>query len=353
MTILSNESTLSQSSVGPRLRQIFAPVAADLQAVEVCLDRRLRASRDTTVREIVGSLRRSSGKRLRPVLVLLSSRAVSGISNGQPHTNQKPVWMAAAMELIHMASLVHDDLIDGASVRHHRSSVNARWGGAVSVALGDYLCARAFELVAECGEPQMFSHLGSSLSAMCEGEALQVMSRGDFSLPEQDCLAMVEKKTAALFAACCAAGALATGETTDMPEHLHRFGLHLGIAFQVVDDCKDLLADRETLGKEPAQDLLAGDVTLPLLFLLEEMGQHCRGILDGTETVDTKSLDRVRKAFPSSDALARTEKVIAFHRDQAKKELRPLTDSVFKRSLRLLADYVGRPVSEVLAKSDA
>ena len=250
-----------------------------------------------------------------------------------------------------MASLVHDDLIDDASVRHHRSSVNARWGGAVSVALGDYLCARAFELVAECEDPQIFSHLGSSLSAMCEGEALQVMSRGDFSLPEQDCLAMVEKKTAALFAACCAAGGRAAGNAAEMPECLHRFGLHLGIAFQVVDDCKDLLADRATLGKEPAQDLLAGDVTLPLLFLLQEMGRGGQRALRRTQAADMELLARVRKAFPSSDALVRTEEVIGFHRDQAKQELRSLPESDFKRSLRRLADYVSRPVSEVLARS--
>jgi geranylgeranyl pyrophosphate synthase len=261
------------------------------------------------------------------------------------------VQVAVAMELIHMASLVHDDFIDGAPIRHHRCSVNAQWGGGVSVALGDYLCASAFQLVAEYGDPSMFTHVGLGLCAMCEGEMAQVMGRGNFALSEADCLAVVEKKTAALFAACCAGGAATAIDEVATQERLRQFGLHFGTAFQILDDCKDLLSDQAILGKKPAQDLLAGDVTLPLLFFLREQGYGDEELKSlHTKAADTAFLDWVRRAFRASEASARTEQVIKLHTDQAKAALGPLADSDAKRSLGLLADYLGESMSEILTR---
>jgi len=351
MTILSTDNTLCRGLAEQRFRRFFRPIEADLRGVERCLDHRLGAARDATVRRIVDSLRHSAGKRLRPALVLLSNRAVRGSRDGHPASRRDPVPVAAAMELIHMASLVHDDFIDAAPVRHHRSSVNARWGEAVSVALGDYLCAGAFKLIAECGDPRMFVHLGSALCAMCEGEMMQVMDRGNFALSAQDCLLVVEKKTAALFAACCAAGAATGGANDTTQECLHKFGLHLGIAFQVLDDCKDLLSDQTLLGKKPAQDLLAGDVTLPMLLFLENAGRRGAEMVapDG-EGVDAKLLDRIKREFRASEAGIRTEQQVRSHTDQARQALEPLAESDAKRSLCLLADFIGESVSEILAR---
>jgi geranylgeranyl pyrophosphate synthase len=297
----------------------------------------------------MGSLRHSPGKRLRPALVLLAHRAVGAARNGHPVAPRDPVPIAAAMELIHMASLVHDDFIDAAPVRHHRSSVNARWGGPVSVALGDYLCAGAFELIAGCGDPRLFAHLGAALCAMCEGEMLQVISRGNFSVSERDCLAVVEKKTAALFAACCAAGAASAVPGT-MEECLRQFGLQLGIAFQILDDCKDLLSDQTLLGKKPAQDLLAGDVTLPLLLFLEDTGHSAALTHLDSSIIDAKLLDRIKQDFRSSEASVRTEQQVRSHTDRARQVLEPLAESDAKRSLGLLADFIGESVSEILAR---
>jgi geranylgeranyl pyrophosphate synthase len=181
--------------------------------------------------------------------------------------------VAAAVEIIHMASLVHDDLIDGAVVRHDRPSVHVRWGKRVSVAVGDYLCASAFRLVADCADPRLFAILGSQLCEMCDGEIQQVADRGDFTLSEHHCLAMIEKKTAALFSACCGTGAAAAASEPEACQALQEFGFQFGIAFQMLDDCRDLLADRGGLGKTPGQDLLAGDVTLPLLYTIP----YCQG----------------------------------------------------------------------------
>jgi len=283
MTILSTDNTHLPGLGGQLLRGIFRPIEADLQAVERCLGRRLQAPYDATVRQVVGSLRRSPGKRLRPALVLLSNRAAGATHNGDPTSPWDPVPIAAAMELIHMASLVHDDFIDAAPVRHHRSSVNARWGGAVSVALGDYLCA----------------------------------ATADAETATQECL--------------------------------RRFGLHLGIAFQILDDCKDLLSDQILLGKRPAQDVLAGDVTLPLLLLLQETGRDREASLS-SNTADAEFLGWVRRAFPGSDAGARTEYQVRLHINRAKQELRSVAESEAKRSLGLLADFISDGVSKILGR---
>jgi geranylgeranyl pyrophosphate synthase len=269
--------------------------------------------------------------------------------------------MAAAVELIHMASLVHDDLIDGAAVRHHRASVPAKWGPRVAVFVGDHLCAQAFQLVAGCGDPRLFAILGAQMVAMCEGELQQVVRRGDFSLGEHHCLAMIEKKTASLFQACCGAGAVAAGGAPKTCQGLQEFGFHLGIAFQLLDDCRDLLSDREKLGKSPGQDLRAGDVTLPLLYAMrhggavEEEGEKV-GRAEGEKTLRpssvltfSPSLARVGEAFRSSPAPGRIAELVESCVERARRELRPIVDSDFKRSLHLLADHMAASVSGILA----
>lgn len=349
MAILSSDNMHLKGLAERRLRRVFRPIQAELQAVEMCLDRRLCAPRDATVRDVMDLLRRSPGKRLRPALVLLAHRVAAETHNGHPASPLDPVPIAAAVELVHMASLVHDDLIDAAPVRHHRASVNARWGGAVSIALGDYLCAGAFQLLVECGDPQMLPLLGSALCTMCEGEMVQVMARGNFALSEADSLAMVEKKTAALFAACCACGAAAADTETATQDRLRRFGVHLGIAFQILDDCEDLLGDQSLLGKRPAQDLLAGDVTLPLLLCLRETDREDAVSLDSNRA-EAEFLDRVREAFRASDAGARIEQQVRFYADRAKEEIRPVPESEAKSSLGGLADYIAESASTILAR---
>jgi geranylgeranyl pyrophosphate synthase len=349
--ISSTERTQPRGWAEEPLRRITEPIRAEMLAVEMQLERSLGADQGPVIWEIMASLRHSSGKRLRPSLVLLASRAARGRRNGHPGSDSGPVPIAVAVELIHVASLVHDDLIDAAPIRHHRSSINARWGGGISVALGDYLCAIALQLVAEYGDPRVFHHLGSGLCAMCEGEIAQVMGRGDLATSEEACLAIVEKKTAALFAACCAGGAATAVDEAATQEHLRQFGFHFGIAFQILDDCKDLLGDETTLGKRPAQDLLAGDVTLPLLFFLEERG-HDSADLGSlfTKVADAAFLDWVKRAFRASEAGARTAQIVRLHTERAKEALGPIADSDAKRSLGLLADYLGESISEILAR---
>jgi heptaprenyl diphosphate synthase len=341
------EDICLQEEVGRGLTRAFAPISREMQAMQ----KRLAAvliDAHSSVRGIVDFLLETPGKRIRPALVLLSAKAAHGGSNGFLAARNPTVDTAVAVEIIHMASLVHDDLIDDAAVRHHRPSVHVQWGKRIAVKLGDYLCAKAFGLVADCADPRLFALLGPQLCAMCTGEMEQVVDRGDFRLGASDCLAMVEKKTAALFGACCGVGAVTVGSEPGLCLALQEFGRCFGIAFQLLDDCRDFLSDREGLGKMPGQDLQAGDVTLPLLYALESRGWRREGTRN-QRLMGGRELAGIREAFRSSAAPARTAKLITSYVEQAKRALRPLADSEGRECLFELADHMVASASRVLS----
>jgi octaprenyl-diphosphate synthase len=350
-------ATLSQVSVRQNkverhsLKQIFSPISCELQAVDECLADILGGVKDGAVREVVEFLLGSPGKRIRPALVLLSTGAVAGAARGSSVLRGVPIEVAAAVELIHMASLVHDDVIDGAAVRHHQPSINARWGAGTAIALGDYLCSHAMAMIAECGDPRLFAILGSDLSAMCEGELLQVAGRTRLARSERHCLDIVEKKTASLFGACCEAGASVAAGEPKVRTALQQAGVHLGIAFQILDDCRDLLSDEEDLGKEPGQDLLAGDMTLPLLYGI----RYCRRgggkrLPLAPDAVGQGELTFISAAFRLSQAPARIRQLVASQVGRAKAHLDAVHDSDFKESLCRLIDYIAVSISDILMR---
>jgi len=351
MITLFEKDTCPHEGNEPDLASILRPILPDLEAVQGHLARTLRGTNDRPVREVVDFLLGSPGKQMRPALTLLAARAAGGPGNGSPGPGRVSLNVAAAVELIHMASLVHDDLIDAAEVRHHRPSIAAKWGKRVAAAVGDHLCGQAFRLVADCADPRLFAILGSSLCAMCGGELLQVAWRGDFSLSEHHCLTIVEKKTAALFGACCRAGAVIAAHEPATCEALEKFGFHFGVAFQILDDCRDLLGDEERLGKTRGQDLRAGVVTLPLMHVTRYLWRR------GEEMPDLKDpatggqeLARLREVFHSSPAPRRLTQLVISHADQAKQQLELLADSDFRMSLQQLADYIQASALDTLIR---
>jgi heptaprenyl diphosphate synthase len=351
MMNLSERNVRPHEVAEPNLTQVFHCIAGDLQTVEKHLAATLRDTNDASVRQIVDFLLEAPGKRIRPALVVLSARAAGAGRNGSARPKLAWTNIAVAVELIHMASLVHDDLIDNGTLRHHRSTIHAKWGRKVSVFLGNHLCAKAFQLVAQCADPRLFAILGSRLCAMCEGEIQQVVGRGDFRMSTRRCLAMTEKKTAALFAACSGAGALAATGELKTCKALQEFGMHFGIAFQVLDDCRDLLSDEKGLGKTPGQDLLAGDVTLPLLYVLRQCRRRGKETSQaGLPGIGARRLVGMSEALLSSQAPVRIARVIASHVGRAKQELQPLTESNFKDSLGRLADHIAGSASGILAR---
>lgn len=208
-------------------------------------------------------LTESGGKRVRPILSLLSGRLFS--SDLSPVV---PIGVAA--ELIHMATLVHDDVIDRASTRRGRKSVNHVWGNRVSVLAGDALLARALVMLVDHTTPAIVRIMSDMIYRMCEGEIAQHATLHSVDQSKEDYFNRIEKKTALFFAACCQAGALAAGSTPEEGEALWHYGRNLGMAFQVIDDMLDISAQEEVVGKPVAHDFRTGILTLPVLHLLED-----------------------------------------------------------------------------------
>lgn len=323
------------------LDKIYQPIADDLEKVERFLNISVKESKNQSIHQISNSLLESGGKRLRPALVILSEKAASaGKSSHCSH--DELIKLAAAMELIHMASLIHDDVLDGATMRRNKPSINARLGDNVSIVFGDYIYSKAFELIGQCRNSDVFECICQAIHVMCEGELIQVCQRGNVDLSKDNYITIVRKKTATLFAACCQAGAIIGAHSQGVQTILKEFGMNFGIAFQIIDDCKDMVSEERVLGKHPGQDVAAGDMTLPLLDLLEVVGTTGRSeIKKILESVtDKNSLEKIRKMFVRTNALDSTQKTALYYIDCAKYKLNELKDSDYKSSLGYLTDYI-------------
>jgi len=255
---------------------------------------------------------------------------------------RESVEAAAAMELIHIASLIHDDVLDEASVRHNKPTVNNRYGDDISIVLGDYVYSMAFQLIGRKGRGEIFSCVSEAIHAMGEGELIHVCQRRNLDLSERNYIVIAEKKTGSLFAASCLAGAIIGNQPKPIQTAMKEFGLNLGVAFQIMDDCKDVVGEAAELGKEPGQDVLAGDITLPLLALSDSVGQAEREEIKKmlSSPGDRGGLQRLKTMLVESDALSRTRQIVASYASGAKKRLDGFEDSAYKESLTLLVDYV-------------
>ena len=214
----------------------------------------------------------AGGKRFRPQLTLLSALAFE-------YEGPAAVLMAAAMELIHTATLVHDDIVDESDSRRGRATANFFWGNSASVLMGDYLVIKAFTIAAETGDPRLFRLLCDTIGRMCEGEVLQICVRAETNLEVETYLEIIEAKTAILMATCCRTGALLGGAALEQTEALTAFGTRVGLAFQIIDDVLDYTGEEKSLGKPVGSDLREGKVTLPLIYALERAGETDRAVL--------------------------------------------------------------------------
>jgi len=304
------------SASAPALRpplDLFAPIARDLEEVERVLARTLQGSRPGVGR-LIDHLGHYRGKRLRPALLLLTAQACGRVTPAH-HT------LAAVVEMIHTATLVHDDVLDSAAVRRHFSTVNALWGNQTSILLGDYLFTHAFHLTSTLGDASACRLIGEATNRVCGGELHQICQRGNLELTEQEYFDIVDYKTAALTACCCQLGAAFSGKPADIVARLTAYGRGLGIAFQIADDLLDLVGDERTTGKSLGTDVEQQKLTLPLVHLLEtappELATKVRQIL-GSPTnhkrdalrpllVETGALDYAQRRAGESAARARAE----------------------------------------------
>ncbi|MDZ7618865.1 MAG: polyprenyl synthetase family protein [Patescibacteria group bacterium] len=280
------QATDDSRAIPSSLRELYAPIRDELVAVEDLMRAEL-ASDHPFVDLLVKHGFRLGGKRLRPALVLLCARAVGGIL-------PEHLRLAAAVELIHTATLIHDDVLDEAELRRHLETVNARWDNEASVLLGDYLYSLAMCLAASVEDGYACRTIGDAARVMCEGELLQVQHRGDYSLSEAEYYEIIAGKTGALLACCCRLGARYAQASEPQCAAMVRYGEQLGIAFQIADDLLDLTGDEATAGKSLGTDLVKQKATLPLIHLLATVSDAERESLMATLT---DSPDRRSTAF--------------------------------------------------------
>jgi len=324
-----------------KLEDLYNPIEEELAVVGQVITKSLQNSQHKYILDLCQYPLKSGGKRLRPALLILSARAA--LQSNDPSINLKLANIASAIELIHMASLIHDDIIDQATLRRNLPTVNHEQGQDVAIALGDYLYSAAFELIATCNNSDVLDSISSATKAMCEGELLQVCYRDNLDLSREDYMTIVQKKTAALFASSCEAGSLLVGSDKPLNSSLKDYGLNFGTAFQIIDDYLDLMSSSKDLGKDIGQDLEAGEITLPVLNLLETSSQDeqvkLKGLLADSKQ-DKAAIDIIKSRFSNSPAQAKTKDEVLTLMSIAKDRLADLPNSVYKDSLIYLADIL-------------
>lgn len=244
--------------------KIFGLIKTEMALVEAEFER--QASSNVQVINYLGDyLRVSGGKRVRPALLILASHAVGGSGR-----DESAIRLATVMEMLHTATLVHDDIIDNAGTRRNRASVNARFGNQAAVLMGDWLYMSAFETSLKERSLEILDILTTLTRKMTEGELIQLTMIGNADISRDEYYDLLRRKTAYLFAGCCEIGAILGGADPMKQAALRDYGMNLGIGFQIADDLLDFTADHQTLGKAAGADLLEGKVTLPLIVLIEK-----------------------------------------------------------------------------------
>lgn len=318
--------------MGPRL----APIERDLALVEQILTGEVDSSTELICR-IAGYALKSKGKRIRPALLLLSAR-ICGYRDGLRH-----VRLAAISEFLHVAALIHDDIIDNSDMRRGRPSANFQWGNGLSVLVGDYLYSRSVKHLVEDEDLEIMRAFTEATLRMVEGEVLQreMTERGDASLEQY--MRMMSYKTASLFSACCRVGALIARAPQEDIDALTQYGSELGIAFQIMDDTLDFLADAKVLGKPVGQDLREGRITFPLYRILEEGAPSEKNLLRHFAEEKEMREEIVKEILSLLERYQGLEWAKGIAHDQvekAKGHLAPFPPSESKETLLDLADYI-------------
>ncbi|MEO7727937.1 MAG: octaprenyl diphosphate synthase [Burkholderiales bacterium] len=307
-------------------------IAADMRAVDAVIRRRL-TSEVALVREVAEYIVGSGGKRLRPALVILSAGAF-GYQGPQHHE------LAAVVEFIHTATLLHDDVVDDSELRRGKSTANALFGNAASVLVGDFVYSRAFQLMVDVESMRVMQVLASATNVIAEGEVLQLMNCHNTAINEHDYLQVIRYKTAKLFEAATRLGAILGNATPEQETAMASYGMHLGTAFQLIDDVLDYSGDNKATGKNVGDDLAEGKPTLPLIYAIKHGDPAEAAIIrKAIEEGGLGELAQVIAAIKRSGALDYTRRQAEAEARAASAALATLPNSKYLESLLQLADF--------------
>ena len=331
------------AGVGPgavgEIRQILSLIQPQLDAVEKAIVRQAEVF-DPAVQGYVSYALNTSGKRLRPALALLSAGATGTLTESH-------LSLAVIMELIHLATLIHDDVLDGAEKRRDQPTANARWGNNLSVLLGDCLLAHALDLSTNFDDAEVSRRIARAASAVCTGEILQTQRRFDLNLSLADYYRIIEMKTAALFGAAAELGGRLNHVAPEVSEALKTYGLKIGTAYQVYDDLLDIAGDESKAGKTLGTDLKKGKLTLPILKLLQSsqdgQREHLTQIILRGSDEDSATL---REAAQRSGAMAASAQAGAEIIEEGLRQLDVLGDSPYRDALADVGHRLGVTIGQ-------
>lgn len=323
---------LSRSASSPKLVALPSLLATQLEAVNACILEKLQ-NPVTLIPEIAGYLISLGGKRLRPLLALASAEMCG--YQGTRHIN-----LAACIEFIHTATLLHDDVVDESFLRRGSPSANAKWDNKASVLVGDFLFSKSFELMVQDGCPEVLKLLSDASRTIVEGEVMQLAASHDLSLTEEIYLEIIEAKTACLFSAATHVGALVADAPEAQREHLRRFGSLLGRGFQFMDDILDYVADQNKLGKAVGDDFREGKVTFPVIVAYQdpEQRQFWEEAFERGNR-DEAMLQKAIHLLQTSGAIERTRSMAETFVTKALEHLEIFPDSPLKEALRELSYF--------------
>jgi octaprenyl-diphosphate synthase len=314
------------------LEDILVLTQADRLAVDQEIHQRLHSD-VALINQLGNYIINSGGKRLRPLIVLLASRACG--YGGEAH-----VRLAAIVEFIHTATLLHDDVVDGSELRRGQSTANAVWGNEASVLVGDFLYSRSFEMMVTLRNMRVMEILSKATNTIAEGEVMQLLNCHDPDISEESYLLVIRSKTAKLFEAAAQLGAVVSGQEGAAETALAAYGMHVGTAFQLIDDVLDYQADRQTLGKNLGDDLAEGKPTLPLIHAMRHGNAQQRELL--RTAIERGGLDQITAvvaAIESTGSIAYTARRAETEANLATEALAAIPESPYKQALRALAHF--------------
>lgn len=316
------------------LEEIYSPISEHFPLVEEKIFEIL-ATENNLSREIVSYFFKAKGKFLRPGLCLFAA----GLSD---QIDPKIIQNAAALEIFHSATLIHDDIIDSSYLRRNMPTVNAVWNSQIAVLVGDYLHDKAIHSIFSLKNERAFSIFLETAGIVCDGEILELHEKGNFQLKEEQYLTIIERKTAVLLACCLETSAILSGLTLEQAKSLRNFGTYFGIAFQIIDDCLDFSGKENEFGKTLGADCAAGVLTLPLIRLLSRLEEKkkneiIRMIRGG---FDKENFPPLVQMLQETDSLGYSFRKAREYTDRARLELSTFKDHPVKQSLNSLLDYI-------------
>lgn len=318
-----------------QLEKICLPIQAQLAQVEEVLRERT-ASPVPIITQVVQYIIQNGGKRIRPTLTLLAARICGYSGDAAPR-------IGAAMEMVHTASLMHDDVVDNAHTRRGNPSANAKWGNQLSVLVGDYFWCKACELIVHHGDVRLLGIVTDTITGTTEGEVLELVTSNDTNIHEEEYLRILKFKTGILLSACCQAGAILGKVSETLESALKRFGLDLGMAFQLADDVLDYVSEEARFGKARGTDLREGKLTLPLIMVMKRCSDSERAVIKNallSKTIAESALCHIIDILNKYEGLEYTRRLAQDFVERAKSHLSPFKPSLEKESLLALADYV-------------